>query len=237
MLGLGVAWLSGWTTTDLVWSFWLSSLVVGYAMIVWSMVQPVLELGGFAWNDRTELQRAWAVNAASTASLVGVAAAAIGFGVLLLAIFTVHFGGFHYIHSQFLITLFPLGGESRVANLATYVEVVKRYWLALPAAFLAERSAFLRRTFTEVVAAPDLAVTPDAIARRKAANSRRPPSRMVAPYQKVMRMHALIIVLGAAHALCLDSFGVYAFVYAFYFFPWRLLRSRGAASASTAIAA
>ena len=37
VLGLGVAWVSGWTTTDLVWSLWLSSLVVGYAMILWSI--------------------------------------------------------------------------------------------------------------------------------------------------------------------------------------------------------
>ena len=28
-LGLGVARFAGWTTTDLVWSLWLSSLVVG----------------------------------------------------------------------------------------------------------------------------------------------------------------------------------------------------------------
>jgi hypothetical protein len=236
-MGLAVAWASGWTTTDLVWSLWLSSLVVGYAMIVWSIVQPVLELGAFAWNDRTELRRTWAVSSTSAASLVGVAAAAIAFGLFLLAFFTVHFGGFHYIHSQFLISLFPLGGESRVANLPTYLEVVSRYWLALPSAFLAERSAFLRRTFTGVSAAPDLSVSPEAIARRKAANARRSPSRMMAPYQKVMRMHVLIIALGAAHAARLDSFGVYALVYALYFFPWRLLRPRAAASASTAITA
>jgi hypothetical protein len=33
-IGLGVAWHYQWRTTDLVWSLWLSSLVVGYASIV-----------------------------------------------------------------------------------------------------------------------------------------------------------------------------------------------------------
>ncbi len=235
VLGLAVAWLSGWTTTDLVWSLWLSSLVVGYTMIVWSIVQPVLELGGFAWNDRTGFGGTLVAKSTSTASLIVVAAVAIAFGLFLLAIFTVHFGGFHYIHSQFLISLFPLGEESRIANLATYREVLARYWLALPSAFLAERSAFLRRTFTESVV-PDVSVTPEAIARRKAANARRAPSRMVAPYQKVMRMHLLIIALGAAHAVRLDSFGLYALVYAVYFFPWRLLRPRGSENPSAVAA-
>ena len=32
MLGLGVARWLRWPTTDLVWSLWLSSLVLGYAI-------------------------------------------------------------------------------------------------------------------------------------------------------------------------------------------------------------
>jgi hypothetical protein len=30
--GLAVAWFADWETTDLVWSLWLSSLVVGYSI-------------------------------------------------------------------------------------------------------------------------------------------------------------------------------------------------------------
>jgi hypothetical protein len=42
-LGLGVARFAGWTTTDFVWSLWLSSRVVGYAAIVWSIVRPGMD--------------------------------------------------------------------------------------------------------------------------------------------------------------------------------------------------
>jgi hypothetical protein len=235
VLGLGVAWVSGWTTTDLVWSLWLSSLVVGYAMIVWSIIQPVLELGMLARNDRGAVRQGLANT--DPAALVAMVGIAVAFGLFVLGFFTIHFGGFHFIHSQFLFMLFPLGGESLTPNLATYLEVVNRYWLALPSAFLAERSAFLQRTFVTHSAASDISVTPEAIARRKSANARRAPPRIMAPYRKIMRMHAMIIVFGAAHAVRLDGFAVYACVYALYFFPWRLLRRSTTASAATAMAA
>jgi hypothetical protein len=162
---------------------------------------------------------------------VAVAAIAIAGGLFVLAFFTFHFGGFHYIHSQFLIAMFPIDGEHRTATLPIYMEVARRYWWALPSAFLAERGLFLQRTFNTPSAPPNVSVTADAIAARKAANLRRPPARIMAPYVRVMRMHVLIILFGAAHAARLDGFAVYAFVYALYFFPWRLLRRDGSPTA------
>ena len=50
--GLGVAWWASWNTTDLVWSLWLSSLVVGYSTMVWMIGQPVVELMRASWRDR-----------------------------------------------------------------------------------------------------------------------------------------------------------------------------------------
>jgi hypothetical protein len=43
-LGLGLAWREGWNTTDLVWSLWLSSLCVGYAIIVVTIFRPVFQI-------------------------------------------------------------------------------------------------------------------------------------------------------------------------------------------------
>ena len=40
---LAVAWWAGWNAGDLVWSLWLSSLVVGYSTIVWMIGQPAVE--------------------------------------------------------------------------------------------------------------------------------------------------------------------------------------------------
>jgi hypothetical protein len=226
-LGLGVAKFAGWTTTDLVWSLWLSSLVVGYTMIVWGIVRPGLDIARAASQDR-----AFAAQAPRQIKATAVAAGAILLvgGLFALAFFTLHFGGFHYVHSQFLSTFFPLdgrmAGQDGMAGVDTYVEVARRYWQFLPAAFLAERAAFMRQApaFKE-----DLSVTVAAIAARKAAMAEK--SRMMfAPYRNVMRMHMLIFFFAFAHLAGVDTFAVFTVVYAVYFFPWRLL-SKGAQGA------
>jgi hypothetical protein len=83
VLGLVIAGLAKWDTGDLIWSLWLSSLVVGYAMIVWAI-----------------FSRAWG----RVGEMLG--------GVFLLAFFTVHFGMFHFVHSMFLHQFFPLEGAA-----------------------------------------------------------------------------------------------------------------------------
>lgn len=221
VLGLGVAWLAGWTTTDLVWSLWLSSFVVGYSMIVWTIVRPGIDLARAASRDAT-LTRG-ILRTHRGASAAGLALLIIG-GFFLLAFFTIHFGGFHYVHSQFLHSFFPLdGGDAgRVgtAGMATYLDVAQRYWHFLPAAFIAERAGFARQSAPR--SKDDLAVTPAAIAIRKAANAKK--GAMMAPYRNVLRMHGLIFFFAFAHFARVDGFLVYAVVYAVYFFPWRLVR-------------
>jgi len=67
-------------------------------------------------------------------------------------------------------------------------------------------------------------VTVEAIAARKFRNAKSGlGGGMMAPYKNVIRLHLLIFFFAGAHFLKLDSFLVYAVVYAVYFFPWRLL--------------
>ena len=215
--GLAVVWVRGWSTTDLIWSLWLSSLVVGYALIVWAVLQPALELLGLGWRHRVDVEAspAWR-NPAERTLLLGVAL--VG-GAFYLAFFTAHFGGFHFIQSQFLLSSYPLGFEYHTMNRATLVEVVRRYWPALPSAFLARRYAFTRRAFGGMRRIDDPAGPRsrwDGMAE----------SRVTGPYLQVMRMHVVIIAFSALHAVQRESFAVFAAVYALYFFPWRILRDQ-----------
>ena len=223
--GLGLALIAGWTTTDLVWSLWLSSLVVGYAMIVWTILRPGVAILRGAMQER-ELAAQAIRGSKGGAAVVG--SVLVGGGLLALAFFTVHFGGFHYVHSQFLHGFFPLDGsaiiDGRVAGGPDYAEVFRRYWIFLPAAFLAERAGFARPNAMEK---DDLSVTPTAIAARKAAAARK-GGAMLAPYRNVLRMHFLIFFFAFAHFTHLDNFLVYGIVYAAYFFPWRLLKKQDA---------
>ncbi|MDQ4079906.1 MAG: DUF6498-containing protein [Gemmatimonadota bacterium] len=227
--GLGLALVAGWTTTDLVWSLWLSSLVVGYAMIVWTIARPGVDILRGVIRER-ELAAQAIRGSKGVAAVRG--SILVGGGLVALAFFTVHFGGFHYVHSQFLHGFFPLDGnptaDGRLVGGPDYAEVVRRYWTFLPAAFLAERAGFARPSG---VTKDDLSVTATAIAARKAANARK-GAAMLVPYRNVLRMHFLIFFFAFAHFTHVDNFFVYTVVYAAYFFPWRLLKqpdSHGAA--------
>jgi hypothetical protein len=207
-----MAWRGRWTTGDLVWSLWLSSLVVGYATIVWTILRPAIAIARGGWRDG-----ALTIQALGQTSVRSAAAAVpllvIG-GLFLLTFFTVHFGMFHFVHSQFLAAFFPIdtgtGVRRGMVGMSIYLEVARRYWWFLPSAFLAERGAFLRGS----------AATPG--------------TGMMAPYRNVMRMHLLIFFFAFTHFARLDNFAVYAVVYAVYFFPWRLVR-RGAAAEPTLV--
>jgi hypothetical protein len=210
-VGLSVAWWGTGTPAILVWSLWLSSFVVGYSTIVWMITQPAAELARASWRDRAivdsnpkMLLTFWVI------LLIGV--------LFFLAFFTVHFGGFHYVQSQFLNTFFPIdvgGGSERAlsAGKATYVEVLRRYWYFLPSAFLAHRAAFLRKPLSL-----------DRNAALQSLAAIKPGDLFTEPYRNVLRMHVLIFFFFFAHFAKLENFAVYAVVYAVYFFPWRLVR-------------
>jgi hypothetical protein len=214
VVGLGVAWWSQWQTADLVWSLWLCSFVVGYATIVWTLSSGLREFAA----------------SAATSSSAGAALIKVGGGVFVgvaflfaLAFFTVHFGGFHFVHSVFLAQFFPIDAgataQHRFPNFSTYAEVFRRYWMFIPVAFLAERNGFQ----SPAPAVRDTAVTPEAIARRK---KQADAGTLVAPYRNVIRMHLLIFFFAAAHVLRWENMWIYAVVYAVYFFPWRVIRAR-----------
>jgi hypothetical protein len=212
VLGLAVARWSGWNAGDLVWSLWLSSLVVGYSTILWMIGQPTVALVRDAWKDR-------ALAASQPGSVATFFSVVVAGALFLLAFFTVHFGGFHYVHSQFLITFFPINsvGATRAthAGMSTYMEVARRYWVFLPSAFLAHRAAFLRKPLS---LGRELSIA-------AFSGNNRIGGLLTEPYRNVVRMHMLIFFFVFAHFFAgLENFAVYAVVYAVYFFPWRLVR-------------
>jgi hypothetical protein len=137
--GLGLAWYLGWRVRDLVWSLWLSSLLVGYAIIVWKIFGPAV----------TGLLRPSAAGE-TLGSRAALAGARMFGGLFMLAFFTVHFGMFHVIHSVFLNHFFPAvdNAPRGFPKMAVYLHVLRAYWPFVIVAAVAERSAFrLRQGF------------------------------------------------------------------------------------------
>ncbi|MBS0662008.1 MAG: hypothetical protein JSR48_02000 [Verrucomicrobia bacterium] len=211
--GLALAWYGEWQTRDLVWSLWLSSLLVGYAMIVWRIFGPAVQIGTDAWRERKLSE-----GESPAPMILGGAAYLVG-GLFLLAFFTVHFGMFHFVHSVFLNAFFPAdpGGGRSFPGVGLYLHVLQAYWPFVLVAAVAERNAFRLEPAPSATAA-DLAQRVGPGARKGGFDG------MMAPYKNVVRLHLLIFFFAFASFMKVDSFAVYAVVYAVYFFPWRVLR-------------
>jgi len=219
VVGLAVARWTGWNAGDLVWSLWLSSLVVGYATIVWMIAQPAAALTLASWRDRAIVDS----NPRTLIVFWLLLATGVAF---FLAFFTIHFVGFHYGHSQILIAFFPIdpgdGGRVTDARMSTYIEIGRRYWLFLPSAFIAHRAAFLRKPLS---LSRDMSIT-------SLGGGNKFSDLFQEPYRNVIRMHLLIFFFFFAHFARLENFAVYTVIYAVYFFPWRLVRRTAAPAAS-----
>jgi hypothetical protein len=200
-LVLVLARLLDWQATDLVWSLWLSSLVIGYAMILWTIFRPLV---AFALEARRNGMPAGVQALVDSAVVLG--------GLFAGGFMTLHFWGFHYVHSQFLNFFFPIVKAHGALGTAAYLTVLKRYWVFLPMAAVAERAAFRL---------PSAPPAPSPGAPRPAPKPQSPG--ITQAYGNVMRMHMLIFFFAFAHWIRLDSFTIYAAVYSVYFFPWRAL--------------
>ena len=123
--------------------------------------------------------------------------------LFMLGFFTVHFGGFHFVHGLFLNGFFPLlewnpFGESPGGVFSGFTLIISKafteYWPFI--------------LFSAVSRFGDY---------RKAFNDKKEPN-MFLPYLNVIRMHILIFVFAGLHAAGLESYAVYP-VLIFYFFP------------------
>ena len=211
VVGLAAARWAGWTTTDVIWSMWLSSFVVGYATILWGIGSPSVGLAILVWKTRHD--------PGSTPRERLIEWALILFGAsFMLAFFTVHFGGFHYGDAELLFSFLPVRGHGMThadwGDKAVYLEILRRYWIFLPSAFLSHRAVFLR--------------TPLTFDRNRLkssfAGSGNKGGVFGEPYMNVLRMHCVIIFCCFVNFVGLENFFIYTIVYSVYFFPWRLVR-------------
>lgn len=106
VLGFGMAWLNDWRLHDVIWGFWITSLAVGYLMIIGILIHQ-------ARHQQRDL---------------GMSIGQVWGGALfLLAFFSFHFGFFHWGHAQFLTAFLDWPPVSDF-SLALIPEILARYW-------------------------------------------------------------------------------------------------------------
>lgn len=221
-IGLGLAYGFHWKTADLVWSLWLGSLVLGYLTIL-SFIGAGLYVGVYviARPEFPARKRLPAV-------LAGTAGA-----LFVLGFFSLHFGAFHSGHAGFLSVFFPLDGVKPEAFFDCFLNPVRlldtafRHVAPLYGAFLLPAIIAERDHVFSTLGIAFRAVHDNQAGRQWPEWLAPGPARQMKlrdpftrPYLNVVRMHLLIFLFAACHIMHLESFAVFAAVYAVYFFPW-----------------
>ena len=223
-IGLGIAWIQGWKTTDLVWSLWLGSLVIGY-LTIQSTIGGGIYIGirAIFHKDTPEKDRLPAI-------LIGG-----GVALFFLVFFSFHFCGFHAGHAFFLSHFFPIEGLSATdfgrafMNPLLLWKTVFQHLLWVYGVFLipviiAERKyvfASFVASVKEVREGMHNHSAPNVLKLVGKGPGKSMQDPFTRPYINVIRMHLLIFFFAFCHMLKVDSFWVYAVVYLVYFFPWK----------------
>lgn len=219
IVGLGTAWYLDWQTTDLVWSLWLCSLVLGYLTILSTIGAGVcVGIKALTHEDFKPTQRLPAV-------LIGA-----GVALFFLGFFSIHFCGFHAGHAAFLSHFFPINGLNDNAfsfnPFSLWKEVFKHilpiYGVFLIPTIIAERRHVFAALISAVKATRDNLQKPNIQAMLPSAKD---PKKSIGdpftrPYINVIRMHILIFFFAFSQMLKVQPFIVYTVVYCVYFFPW-----------------
>jgi hypothetical protein len=222
MTGLSLAYFLKWETSDLVWSLWLGSLVLGYLTIL-SAVAGGAYIGIHALNH-SDFVKKYRI----PAIIFGI----LG-GLFFLGFFSLHFCGFHAGHSVFLRQFFPVEGmpdegfgfafmNPAMLWIGVFKYLMVPYGLFLIPAIIAER----KHVFKPFISAVNSVRGNSNINFNERSNNQKKRSAgfmgdaIKRPYVNVVRMHLLIFFFAFAYFLKIDSFIVFTVVYFVYFFPW-----------------
>ena len=137
LIGLGVAWISEWQLHDVIWSFWITSLAVGYLMIIGILIHQARH-----WIRDLGLPSGYAMAGAG----------------LLLGFFTFHFGFFHWGHAQFLVMFLDWPSPSGFA-IRMIPEILAQYWPIVLAGLLFRLSDlhdYMARSFADINPTQDI---------------------------------------------------------------------------------
>jgi len=138
-----------------------------------------------------------------------------------IMVFSVHFGLFHYVYASILDLLMPLmdhPGRVYIGKLTWKGGTSFSFWETLGIAIVQYWPVVLLNVMRD---------------RQSVLSSSVMTGKEMGPYLVILKLHFLVMGLGACYGLGLDSFPVYAAVYAILFSPaklWKMIFGRKPAS-------
>jgi hypothetical protein len=195
LITLLLASAQDWKVTDLVWSLWITSLVLGYSYLITGILSSTLRGAVAAQGPAAKFLQAFPLQGDARWIL------AILGGLFMLVFFSVHFLMFHFIHSIFLNLFFPIYSSSDAfPNMLGVIGFcLTHYWPIILLSAVTSIPAFL-----QVTQATDT-------------------NFLSMPYRNVVRMHISILVFAGLSFLRVGNLLLY-YLLILYFFPFGALK-------------
>ncbi|MDP1725790.1 MAG: DUF6498-containing protein [Bacteroidota bacterium] len=210
---LAVAYFMGWNNTDLIWSFWITSLVVGYVTIFRTTVAPLRLLTKLIRNpeDTKKFREMPTVTKLKISVFILFFIPMSLFYVVFLSL---HFCIFHVLLAYWLHGLMPHPGINDILTEANsggfYVsfQIVKvlliSYWTIVLQKLIFDYRTNWERGSNKVTNVKQEFFSFDSLKR---------------PYVQVVRIIALMVILFLLHAIEVNQYLIYVVIYSLFYFP------------------
>lgn len=210
---LAVAYFMGWNNTDLIWSFWITSLVVGYITIFRTTVTPLRLLTKLILNPE-DAKKFREMPITTKLKIVIFVLIFIPISLFYIVFLSFHFCIFHVLLAYWLQELMPHSGITAVLEGASNgafnisLQIVRilliSYW-----AIVIQKLIFDYRNYSEKVSDEGTDAQPQFFSF----------DDLKRPYLQVVRIIALMVLLFLLNAIAVNQYLIYVVIYSLFFFP------------------
>ena len=216
---LAAAYFLGWNNTDLIWSFWITSLVVGYVTIFRTTVAPLSMLTKLILSpeDGKKFRELPATTKLKIAIFVLFFIPISLFYVVFLSF---HFCFFHILLAYWLQEIFPHPGITEILANTTgggfifYIQIIKTllmaYWI-----IVLQKLIFDYRTYWKRGGRKAEPVQQEFFSYENITQA----------YVQVVRIIVLMVLLFWLNSIQANQFLIYVVIYSLFFFPMPSFRN------------
>jgi|GEM_PF-2639936 len=210
---LATAYFMGWNNTDLIWSFWITSLVVGYVTIFRTSIAPLSLLAKLMLSpeDIKKFRELPTTMKLKTAIFVLIFIPISLFYVVFLSF---HFCIFHFLIAYWLQVLMPhsdiadILADANGGQFYIYIQIIKTllmsYWIIVLQKLIFDYRTYWKSGSNKLTDVQHEFFSFEGIKR---------------PYVQVVRIITLMVLLFWLNSIEANQYMIYVVIYSLFFFP------------------
>lgn len=213
LFSLAAAYLLKWNNTDLIWSFWITSIVVGYVSIFRTTVVSIKFLAKLVLNPG-DVKNFRSLPTAGKLKIAAFVLSIIPTSLFFIIFLSFHFCIFHLLIAYWLQMIVPNSSITEILSGAKggefYIsfQIIKAlffsYWIIVIQKLIFNYRNYWKNSGNNADPAKFDFFSLENIAR---------------PYVQVVRIFALMVLLFVLNSVQVNQYLIYVMIYTLFFFP------------------